>query len=322
MLTGPSAAVRELRAQIERLARTDLTVCIAGPRGSGKDLVASAIHEDSDRAQGPFVVLDCAAISYDVAESVLFGYAAGAFTGALESREGFLEAANGGTLLLHEVGALPTELQPRLLRALEARMLTRVGEDTPRPLDVRILLSTCRDVRRVAEGAQFADELCFGMAESHISVPSLAERRDDISLLADEFLRHTMSTTGRARTLSAAARATLIAREYPGNARELRNILDRSACLCDRATIEPSDLTFDAVLRASDRPGAAASMDAEDLPGFKEAKRDVVDDFERRYLERLMARADGNIAMGAGLAGLERHYLRSLLKKHGLYAVT
>ena len=132
MLVGESLAMQELKSRIALLAPTDLTVFIDGPTGSGKDLVARAIHDASERASGPFVVLDCAAISRDLAESVLFGHAAGAFTGAEHSREGILEAANGGTLLLDEVGELPLELQPRLLRVLETRMVTRVGENKPR----------------------------------------------------------------------------------------------------------------------------------------------------------------------------------------------
>jgi DNA-binding NtrC family response regulator len=330
-ILGTSRAAEVLKARVEQLARTEMTVLIQGPTGSGKDVVARAIHEESARVDGPFVVLDCGAMSRDLAESILFGHAAGAFPGAAESREGFLEAAHRGTLLLDDVGALPIDVQPRLLRALETRTVTRVGETTPRPLDIRLLCATSRDLRRVVESGQLRADLYVRFTQSRVTVPSLAERRDDISMLADEFLERTAWANGRVRALSDEARALLVAREYAGNVRELRHVLDRAACLCDGPIIERSDLIFDEVLRVTDAWGQdgstttteEATMDATTLnlfPDFKEAKQNVVDDFEKQYLERLMARTDGNIAMGAGIAGLERHYLRSLLRKHGLYA--
>jgi DNA-binding NtrC family response regulator len=321
MLTGTSRAAKDLVARIERVANDGLAVFIEGPSGSGKDLVARAIHEASDRAAGPFVVLDCAAIAHDVAECVLFGHAAGAFEGAVEAREGFLEAANGGTLVLGDVAELPFELQAAVARVLETRSVTRVGDDEPRALDVRVMTTTSRDARMLlADGVLDAD-LFSSLAKSRVSVPSLAMRREDIASIADELLRRAASITGRVRTLSATARAVLAAHDYAGNVRELRNVIDRATWLCDGSVIEPSHLTFDDVLRLSDETiTEETTMDTLEFPDFKEAKRDVVDDFERQYLERLLARTRGNIAMSAGIAGLERHYLRSLLRKHGLYA--
>jgi DNA-binding NtrC family response regulator len=320
-LVGTSKAAQDLVAQIAQLARTELAVSVVGPTGSGKDLVARAIHDGSDRSQGPFVVLDCAAVSRDLAESILFGYAADAFDGAASAREGFLEEANGGTLVLDEIAELPLDVQASLLGALKTQTVTRVGDHEPRALDVRIIAVTSRDTRRMIADGQLLEELCSMLAQSRVFVPSLAARREDISALADELLRRAASTTGRVRTLSAAARAMLCAHDYAANVRELRNVIERATCVCDGETIEPSDLSFDAVLRVSEESRMEeTTMDTLEFPDFKEAKRDVVDDFERQYLERLLARTHGNIAMSAGIAGLERHYLRSLLRKHGLYA--
>ncbi len=316
-LLGTSPATRELVAQIENVSATDKNVLIEGPSGSGKSLVGQVLHDASGRAEGPFIFLDCGTISRDLAEFILFGHAAGAFAGAVESREGFLEMANEGTLFLDEVGELPLDTQLQLLHVLETRTVTRVGESGPRPLDVRIVTATWRDLRSMIEAQRFSRDLYFQLAEARVRVPTLAERRADISLLADELLHRAARAAHRELTLSADARACLLAYNYPGNVRELRNVLARAACSCDGNTIGPADLIFDEVFqKANDTE--EATMDTLEFPGFKEAKRDVVEDFERQYLERLIARTSGNLAMSAGIAGLERHHLRSLLRKHGI----
>jgi DNA-binding NtrC family response regulator len=314
-LLGRSAAMRELFALLERLAPTDLAVFIEGPTGSGKELVARALHDDSARAKGPFVVLDCAALPSSLAESVLFGHATGAFTGAVHPREGVFEAANGGTVFLDEVGDLPLDLQPKLLRVLEQRQVTRLGENKPRPVSVRLLSATWRDLRRMVNQGLFRDDLYFRLAQTRLELPSLAARREDIELLATDFLRRMPRDTACARALSREALAELATRDYPGNVRELKNAVERAAFMCDGPVIRSQDLAFERLLdRKRDQPLADGQV-----PEFKGAKRTAVDDFEHDYLERLMAKTQGNIAMAAALAGIERHYLRSLLKKHGLH---
>lgn len=314
-LLGKSTAMRELFGQLERLAPTDLAVFLEGPTGTGKELVARALHDESARADRPFVVLDCASLPATLAESVLFGHAVGAFTGAVEARLGIFEAAEGGTVFLDEVGDLPLDLQPKLLRVLEQHQVTRLGENRPRPVSIRLISATWRDLRRMVNQGHFRDDLYFRLAQARLVIPSLAERREDIELLATEFLRRLPRNAPCARSLSREALAALGARDYPGNVRELKSAVERAAYMCDGPVIRPQDLAFERLLER----GREVTQD-DGVPEFKGAKRTAVDDFERDYLSRLMAKTNGNIAAAAALAAIERHYLRSLLKKHGLHS--
>ena len=324
-LLGKSAAMREMFGLLERLAPTDLSVFVEGPTGSGKELVARALHEESARARQPFVVLDCAALPASLAESVLFGHTAGAFTGAIATRAGVFEAADGGTVFLDEVGELPLDLQPKLLRVLERREVVRIGENKPRPAAVRVVAATWRDLRRMVNQGQFRDDLYYRLAQARIVLPSLSERREDIEILINEFLRRLPRNMPCARSISQEALFELVARQYPGNVRELKNTVERAAYMCDGPVIRPQDLAFDRLLErgggrepAERDPTPPVSADGL-VPEFKGAKRTAVDDFEQAYLARLMTKTGGNITTAASLAGIERHYLRSLLKKHGLH---
>ena len=315
-LLGKSLPMRSLYTTMERMGPTELSVLVEGPTGSGKELVARALHESGD-ASKPFTVLDCASVPSTLAESVLFGHARGAFTGATETRMGVFEAGTGGTVFLDEVGELPLALQPKLLRVLEQRQVTRVGETKPRPVAVRVVSATWRDLRRMVNQGQFRDDLYFRLAQVRLVVPSLAERPEDIELLAKEFVARLPRTVQCARGLSREALEELKARPFPGNVRELRNVVERAAVLADGPVIRPHDLAFDRLLDRGREGGAPPDEQA--LLDFKFAKRTAIDDFEKEFLVRLITRTDGNLAKAAALAAIERHYLRALLKKHGLH---
>lgn len=320
-LLGRSTAMREVFGLLERLAPTELTVLVEGPTGTGKELVARVLHDESPRGGRPFTVLDCASLPSSLAESVLFGHAAGAFTGAVGARAGVFEAADGGTVFMDEVGDLPLDLQPKLLRVLEQRQVVRIGENRPRPVSVRIVSATWRDLRKMVNQGAFRDDLYFRLAQARLVLPSLAERREDIEILTADFLRRMPKDAACARAISREALAELGTRSYPGNVRELKNTVERAAYMCDGPVIRPQDLAFERLLERNHEP-TAHEVEADDgmVPEFKGAKRTAIDDFEQAYLARLMTKTNGNIAMAAGLAGIERHYLRSLLKRHGLHS--
>jgi DNA-binding NtrC family response regulator len=318
-ILGKSTAMRELFALLERLAKTDLAVLVQGPTGSGKELVAQALHDDGPRAASSFTVLDCAALPPSLAESVLFGHVAGAFTGAVSERMGVFESARGGTVFLDEVGELPLDLQPKLLRVLEQRQVTRIGENRPRPVDVRVVSATWRDLRRMVNQGHFRDDLYFRLAQTRLELPSLVDRREDIELLVASFLRRLPRKVPCARSISREALSELAARDWPGNVRELKAAVERAAFMADGPTIRPQDLAFDRLLERSRETPPSDDSDGDEVPDFKGAKRTAVDDFERDYLVRLITKTNNNIALAASLAGIERHYLRALLKKHGLH---
>jgi DNA-binding NtrC family response regulator len=313
--------MNDLFASLETLARADVSVIIEGPTGSGKELAARALHAEGTRRDGPFVVLDCAAIPGQLAESLLFGHERGSFTGAIESRPGVFEAADGGTVFLDEVGELPLELQPKLLRAVEQRQVTRVGSNVQRAFSVRVVSATWRDLRRMVNQGQFREDLYYRLAQARVVMPALRDRRDDIELLVTDFLGRLPANVRCARTIARAALDELRRRDFPGNVRELRNAVEVAACTSEGAVIRPADLAFERLMERSQtaQKGTSWEEDDDEVPEFKGAKRTAIDDFEHQYLQRLLGGTEGNIARAAALAGVERHYLRALLKKHGLH---
>ena len=319
-LKGTSLAMRELFDALGRLAKTELSVLVQGPTGTGKELAARALHAASARHGGPFVVLDCTTIPATLAESVLFGHEKRAFTGATDRHRGVFEAADGGTVFLDEIGELPSELQPKLLRVLEQRQLLRVGSTQPRPVDVRVVSATWRDLRAAINKNRFREDLYHRLAQALVEIPGLEERREDISLLVDHVLDGLPRDKECARAIDAEAMAELRARPWPGNVRELRNVVERAAWTALSDTIRAADLAFGRRLAGERRPPGPSQLAADDggIGPFKEAKRTLIDDFEREYLKKLFARTQGNISKAATLAGVERHYIRTLYRKHGL----
>jgi transcriptional regulator with GAF, ATPase, and Fis domain len=292
-LIGRSVAARRLFAQLETVARANLTVLLLGETGTGKDAAAEAIHEASARAKRPFVVVDCGSLPTNLIESELFGHERGAFTGAVERRVGAFEAAHTGTLFLDEVGELPRELQPKLLRALENREIKRVGSTKSMSLDVRVIAATNRDLLVEVNRGNFREDLFYRLNVATIHVPSLRERPEDIALLAEYF--RCQITDDPDGVLSTSTQVSLVSRTWPGNVRELRNWVERH------------------VLGAVDEARKAGEYET-----FTQAKTKVIDSFERTFLSELVLRANGNVSEAARLAGMDRIYLSRLLRKHNI----
>jgi len=296
-----SPALRRLFAQLRKVAAADTTVLIQGESGTGKELIARAIHAGSPRRDGPFVVLDCGAVAKSLFESQLFGHKKGAFTGASGDHAGAVETAGGGTLFLDELGDLPLEIQPKLLRVLEARSVCRLGEERERPVDVRFVAATHRDLVAASRDGRFREDLYYRVAVVRAQIPPLRERPEDIALLAVLLLERI--SDGRL-TLSSEVLAALEAYHWPGNVRELRNVIERAVALAPSERIDVADL-----FPADDRPPVGR---------FLEEKEQLIARFEQRYVEDLLSRHQGNVSAAAREAGLSRNALYSLIKRVGL----
>jgi DNA-binding NtrC family response regulator len=309
-LVGSSHRMRELFTLLERLASGDSDVLIQGETGTGKELCAEAIHQESKRSKGPFIIVDLAGIAPSLIESELFGHVKGAFTGAQGDRAGAFERANGGTVFLDEVGELPLELQPRLLRVLERRQVKRVGANDYRTVDMRVVAATHVDLEAAIRENRFRRDLFHRLAVLRVNLPSLRERPDDIPLLIDTVLQRLGKPPS---ALSDQTRAWLSQYPWPGNVRELRNVVEQVVNLGEAALPELE-------VPAEARGGQGGKAGADLALPFKEAKERLIDGFERDYLTGLISRCGGNISKASREAGIERVYLRKLLRKHGLDA--
>jgi DNA-binding NtrC family response regulator len=295
-LVGESPAMRALFALAAQAAPADSTVLIEGESGSGKEMLAHALHAASPRRDGPFVVVDCGALAAGVVESELYGHEKGAFTGADRARAGALAEASSGTVFLDEIGELPLEQQVKLLRALEAREVRPLG-GRPRPIDVRVIAATHRPLPKLVAAGRFRDDLYYRLAVIKLRLPPLRERREDVLPLARRFVGELSPGMDPARLLSPAVASALEAHAWPGNVRELRNVIERLLRAGELAT----------ELRAPAQ-----------LPDWETARRNALDAFEREYLKRLLAESGGNVSKAAARAGLSRQMLHRMLKKHEL----
>jgi transcriptional regulator with GAF, ATPase, and Fis domain len=309
-LLGRSAAMRELFALLARLAPSDTSVLVQGETGTGKELVARALHDHSPRANGPFVVVDCAALPETLLETELFGHARGAFTGATAAREGAIESADGGTVFLDEIGEVPLAVQPKLLRVLEARTVRRVGESLHRKVDVRFVAATHRNLRAMVNAGAFREDLYFRLSVVPVVVPPLRERVDDIPLLVQAFV----AAHGAAWPDDATV-GELLARPWLGNVRELRSFVERAALFGAKRALS---------MAPPPEGDGRDAADPESLPAvaydgpLKEAREAWMDRFERDYLRALLDRHGRNVASAAQAAGVHRTYLYRLIAKHGL----
>jgi DNA-binding NtrC family response regulator len=312
---GSSAEMRKLYPLCERLAAAEVPIVIEGETGTGKELLAEALHEASPRAQGPFVVFDCTALPQNLIDSALFGHERGAFTGALETRTGAFEQAHGGTLLIDEIGELDLAVQPKLLRALERSEVQRLGTNRWRRIDVRVISATRRDLDREVQAGRFREDLFFRLAVARIELPPLRERRGDIGLLT----RHFWRKLGGKPPVPAAMLARFEDYAWPGNVRELRNAIARRIALGELGE-------YGQEMALGGAPGAAGDSGrvddvvegvlALDLP-LPRARQRVVEAFERRYVERVLAKHDGNVTRAAAASGIARRYFYTLRARRG-----
>ena len=301
---GHSPAIRHVFAMLEQAAARDVTVLLEGDSGTGKDVLALSLHDQSARARGPFVVVDCGSIPENLVESELFGHERGAFTGAVEAKPGAFELADGGTLFLDEIGEMPLALQPKLLRALETRSFRRVGGRKTTSVDVRVVAATNRGLADAARRGEFRQDLYYRVAVLRVLVPRLADRPEDVEPLANMFLE----AINPGQTLPRELLHLLTSYSWPGNARELRNVIERFATF---AKVDPGLLFIDGPAPAS-RGAPWESPGLLQLP-YHEAKRVVLHEFHRTFLPRAVEDA-GSVAAAAQQLCLPRSSLHRMLK--------
>lgn len=316
-LLGTSYRMREIFTVLGKVAPTEATILLQGETGTGKGAVSRAIHKQSKRNDGPFVVFDCGAVAPNLVESELFGHERGAFTGAVQQRRGALEQAQGGTLFIDELAELALDLQPKLLRALEEREFSRVGSHKPLRVDCRIIAASQRELWDEVSEGRFREDLYFRLAVVTVPLPALRERQEDIPMLVDRFLGE-LGKPGYESfdALESDLQRKLIAHNWPGNLRELRNTAERIALMegADPFIRRPG---MDKAKGANAAPVGDVIAADYDLQ-FKDAKERLVSAFEHEYLKRLLTRTGNNIAKAAREAGIDRKYLYTLLSKHGL----
>ncbi|GIX24617.1 MAG: acetoacetate metabolism regulatory protein AtoC [Caldimonas sp.] len=305
-LVGSSEAMRRVLKRIGQAAASDVTVLVLGETGTGKELVARALHRHSERRDGPFVAINCAAVPAELLESELFGHVKGAFTGATQDRLGCFRQADGGTLFLDEIGDMTLAMQAKMLRVLQQREVTPVGAHHSHPVDVRVVAATHRPLHEMVAQGRFRSDLWYRLNVLSIELPPLRERLADVVLLAEHFLR----ASGSGKRLSPAAARALLGHRWPGNVRELRNAIERAVALTSGPVIEPAALGLEAAAAAAGGPSLDIDWDGPLEPALATV--------ERMMLQRALAAAGGNRAEAARRLGLHRQQLYRKLQAHGL----
>ncbi len=313
---GQSIVLRKLTEMINLVAKTDVPVLITGETGTGKELAASMIHDLSDRADGPLVTVNCAAIPEDILESELFGHRKGAFTGANADRAGLFVAAEGGSIVLDEIGDMPVLLQSKLLRVLQEKKVRPLGADQSRSVDVRIIASTNQNLPEKIMAGEFREDLYHRLACVALNTPPLRDIPDDIPLIAGHFLRRYNREFGLTRKMSEQARRYLITRKWTGNVRELQNAIKRALIFSKGDELLPED--FDCSLNMLPR----SDDGTEELCDwtYREAKEKILEKFTIRYMTGLLEQSSGNVSKAARKAGIERQSMQQLLKKYSISA--
>jgi DNA-binding NtrC family response regulator len=313
-IVGAAPVMRRLFETIDRIADTDVTVLVRGESGTGKELVANALHYRGPRRAKPLVKMNCAALSRELVESELFGHEKGAFTGAVARREGKFEAAHGGTLFLDECGDMPLETQAKLLRAIQEKEFERVGGNQPIKVDVRLIAATNQDLEAAVKAGRFREDLYYRLRVVELMIPPLAERREDIPLLIERFMKDAAERFGRpVKALSRDALRACVARRWKGNVRELRSAIEQALLLAPGDEIEAADL-----FGGSEAPGEIAVPTNGGARSFKEAKDQVVATFERDFILGALKRHGGNITKAAEDVGMYRQNFQQKMRELGL----
>jgi len=312
-IIGTSPAMRRLFETIDKVAPTDVTVLIRGESGTGKELVANALHYRSPRRGKLLVKMNCAALSRELVESELFGHEKGAFTGATGRREGKFEVADGGTLFLDEVGDMPLETQAKLLRAIQEREFERVGGNTPIKVDVRLIAATNQDLEAGVQSGKFREDLYYRLRVVELVIPPVCERREDIPLLIDHFLKDAAGRFGRElKPLTGEALRACVAHDWKGNVRELRSAVEQALLLAPGPEITPADLFNRPAVALPPRPAVPSGT------SFREAKERVVSAFERDFIVQALRRNGGNVSKTAEEVGLYRQNLQHKMRELGI----
>jgi two-component system nitrogen regulation response regulator NtrX len=305
MMVGESAPMKKLHEEIMKAAPSKGRVLICGENGTGKELVAAAIHENSPRKTKPFVKLNCAAIPKDLIESELFGHEKGAFTGAVSRKEGRFELADGGSLLLDEIGDMSLDTQAKLLRVLEEHEFERLGAKSPMKVDVRVISSTNKDLQSEIEQSNFREDLYFRISVLPMTVPPLRERKDDIPLLVDHFMTLFCQENNKAaKEFSEGAVKVLMSYDWPGNVRELKNLVERVVIMTDDSAIKETHirpLLGEAKVVAGDKPLS-----------------NLVEDYERSLIISELKRTSWNVSKAASRLGIDRANLHRKMRRYGI----
>ena len=316
-LVGSSVVMQSIFERIRQVAPTMGTVLITGPSGTGKELVAQAVHQHSLRKTKKMVTINCTAIPENVLESELFGHVKGAFTGAWKDKKGLVEAAHGSTLFLDEIGDLSPTLQTKLLRLLQEGEYKPVGSVTTRKADLRFIAATNHELQADIQARRFREDLFYRLNVIRFELPSLGERREDIPMLSYHFLKkYAHQNQKDIRDISPVAMQTLTDMDYPGNVRELENIIERGVIFCRGATLSNNDLFPD----ACHKPVVAELDHSITALAFKDAKERMLEIFHRQYVEALLSDTGGNVSRAAEKAGIQRQYFHRLMKDTGIEA--
>ncbi|MGK0360382.1 MAG: DNA-binding NtrC family response regulator [Bradymonadia bacterium] len=316
-LIGDAPAFRRLRDRLPLAARSDAPVLLLGETGSGKELVARAVHDLSSRAGKPFVAVNCGALSGNLLDSELFGHVRGAFTDARRDKVGLVEEADGGTLFLDEIGDMPTVLQVKMLRFLQESEVRRIGSNTATPVDVRIIAATHRDLASAVDEGDFREDLYYRLNVVPLRLPPLRGRLDDVPPLARHFLhRYSRGTSQPNMQLSPEALERLKQHDWPGNVRELENVIRRAMVFAPSAIITPDLLEFDRTHGDADPEPAPVTVDLS--VALKEAKSSLIDEFQSRYVRAALRANGGVIAQAARQAGKDRKSFWELMQKYAI----